>query len=49
MKKLDNANGIHAYNRFEEKGYIERFQCHFGLADILRDALYAVATRAIQE
>ena len=49
MKELDNANGIHAFNRLEEKGYVERFQCHFRLVDILRDALYALATPAIQE
>ena len=39
MKELDNANGFHAVNRFEEKGYVERFQCHFRLVDIPRDAL----------
>ena len=43
MEELDNANGIHAFNRFEEKGYVERFQCHFRLVDIPRDALYALA------
>ena len=43
MKELDNANGIHAFNRLEEKGYVERFQCHFRLVDIPRDALYALA------
>ena len=47
MKELDNANGIHTLNRFEEKGYVERFQCHFRLVDIWRDALYALATPAI--
>ena len=25
MEELDNANGIHAFNRFEEKGYVEVF------------------------
>ena len=49
MEKLDNANCIHAFNRFEEKGYVERFQCHFRLVDIPRDALYALTTPAIQE
>ena len=29
--ELDNANRIHAFNRFEEEGYVERFQYHFGL------------------
>ena len=36
MEELDNANDIHAFNRFEEKGYVERFQCHFRLFDIWR-------------
>ena len=44
-----HSNGIHAFNRFEEKGYVERFQCHFRLVDIPRDVLYALATPAIQE
>ena len=49
MDELDNPNGIHAFNRFEEKGYVERFQCHFRLVDIPRDVLYALATPATQE
>ena len=49
IEELGNANGIHAFNRFEEKGYIERFQCHFRLADIPRDVFYALATPSIQE
>ena len=49
IEELDHANSIHAFNRFEEKGYVERFQCHFRLVDIPRDALYALATPAIQE
>ena len=49
MKEQGNANGIHAFNRFEEKGYVERFQCHFSLVDITRDVLYALATPATQE
>ena len=49
MEELDNANSIHAFKRLEEKGYVERFQCHFRIVDIPRDALYALATRAIQE
>ena len=49
IEELDNANSIHAFNRFEQKGYVERFQCHFRLANIPRDALYALATPAIQE
>ena len=49
MEELDNMNSIHAFNRFEEKRYIEHFQCHFRLVDISRDALYALAMPAIQE
>ena len=48
MEELDNANGIHVFNSFEEKRFPERFQCHFRLADIPRDAHYALAT-VIQE
>ena len=43
MDELGNPNGIHAFNRFEEKGFVERFQCHFRLVDIPRDAFYALA------
>ena len=49
MEELDNANGIHAFNRFEEEGFVERFQCHFRFVDIPRDAFYALATPATQE
>ena len=49
MEELDNANSIHVFNRFEEKGYVERFQCHFRLVDIPRDTLYTLGTPAIQE
>ena len=49
MKERDNANGIHAFNRFEEKEYVERFQSHFRLADILRDVLYVLAMPTTQE
>ena len=47
IKELDNANSIHAFNRFKEEGYVERFQCHFRLADLARDALYALAKPTI--
>ena len=47
MKGLDNANGIHAFNRFEEEGFVERFQCHFRLLDIPRDTFYALAMPTI--
>ena len=49
MEELDSTSSIHAFNRFEEKGYVERFQCHFSLVDIPRDVFYALATPAIQE
>ena len=49
MEELDNANGIHAFNRFDEEGFIECFQCHFRLVDIPRDVFYALATPATQE
>ena len=49
IEELDNTNSIHAFNRFEEKGYIERIQCNFRLVDIPRDVFYALATPAIQE
>ena len=49
IEELDNANSVHAFNRFEEKVCVERFQCHFRLADIPRDVLYALATTAIHE
>ena len=45
--ELENANSIHAFNRSDEKGYVERFQCHFKLVDIPRDALFALVTPAI--
>ena len=49
MEELDNANGIHAFKRFEEEGFAERFQCHFRLVDIPRDAFHALAMPATQE
>ena len=49
IEGLDNINSVHALNRLEEEGFVERFQCHFRLVHILRDALYALATSAIHE
>ena len=46
---MENANSIHAFNRFEEKGYVEHFQCHFRLVDILHGVFYALAKPAIKE
>ena len=44
MEGLDNTNSIHAFNRFEEKGYVERTHCHFRFVDVPCDALFALAT-----
>ena len=49
MEELDSTSSIHAFNRFEEKGYVERFQCRLSLVDITPDVFYALATPAIQE
>ena len=49
MVERDNVNGIHAFNRFEEEGFVERFQCRFRIVDLLRDALYTLAMPATQE
>ena len=49
MKERDNPNSIHVFNRFEEKGLVERFHCHFRLVDITCDALYTLTTPAIQK
>ena len=47
--ELDDANNIHAFNRFEEEEHVERFQCHFRLVNLARDALYALATPTIHD
>ena len=47
IEELNNANSIHAFNRFEEGGHVERFQCHFRLADLACDALYALGMPTI--
>ena len=49
IEELDNANRIHAFNRFEEEGYVECFQCYFRLVDLARDAMYALATSTIHD
>ena len=46
-QKTDGSK--HRKKELEEKGYVERFQCHFRLVDILRDVLYALAMPSIQE
>ena len=48
-EEVDNANSIHAFNRFQEEGYVERFECHFRLVDIPRDVFYVLVTPAILE
>ena len=49
LEDLDNANSIHAFNQFEEEGHVERFQYHFSLVDLARDALYALGTPTNQD
>ena len=49
IEEVDNANSIHPFTTLDEKGYLERFQCHFRLVDIPLDVFYALATPAIQE
>ena len=49
IEEVDNANSIHGFNRFEEEGYVERFQCHFRLVDIPHDVFYVLVTPAILE
>ena len=46
---MNNGNSIHAFNRFEEEGHVEHFQCHFKLVDFERDALYALPTPTIND
>ena len=38
--EIDNPNSIHAFNRFEEEGHVERKFNHFRLIDLTRDNLY---------
>ena len=49
MDELDNPNGIHAFNKFEKKGFVKRSQCYFRLIGIPCDVFYALATPAKQE
>ena len=49
LEGLDNANNVHAFNRFEEEGYIERVILGFRLVDLVCDALYALATPTIHD
>ena len=49
IEELDNANSVHTFNRFEEEGYVERFQYHFRLVNLPCDVLHALATPVIHE
>ena len=31
---IDNPNSVHAFNRLEEEGHVERYGCHFRLVDL---------------
>ena len=46
---IDNPNGIHAFNRLEEEGHLERYKCHFKLVDLTREDLYDMGVPAIEE
>ena len=46
---IDNPNSVHAFNRFEEEGQVERFGCHFKLIDLTREDLYEMGVPAIAE
>ena len=37
---INNPNSIHAFNRLEEQGHINRYKCHFRLVDLTREDLY---------
>ena len=45
--EIDSANNIHAFNRFEEEGHVERRYNHFRLIDLIREALYVMGVPAI--
>ena len=49
IEELDNVNSIHAFNRSEEEGHVQRFQCHFRLVDLACDALFAMARPTIHD
>ena len=46
---IDNPNSVHAFNRLEEEGHVERYGCHFKLVDLTREDLYDLGVPAIQE
>ena len=45
--EINNPNSIHAFNRFEEEGYIEQRYKHFRLIDLRQEELYVMRVSAI--
>ena len=45
--KLLWRNSIHAFNRCEEEGHVERRYNHFRLIDLTREELYVMGVPAI--
>ena len=37
--EINNPNSIHAFNRFDEEGHVERGYNHFRLIDLAREEL----------
>ena len=35
--EIESANSVHAFNRFEEQGHVERRYNHFRLIDLTRE------------
>ena len=46
---IDNPNSVHAFNRLEEEGHVERYGCHFKLIDLTREDLYDMGVPSIKE
>ena len=44
---IDNPNSVHAFNRLEEEGHVERYGCHFKLIDLTREDLYDMGVPAL--
>ena len=45
--EIDNPNSIHAFNRFEEEGHVERRYNHFRLIHLTQKEFYAMGVPAI--
>ena len=45
--EINNPNSIHAFNRFEEEGHVERRYNHFRLIDLTREELNILGVPAI--